>query len=191
MELNQVMHISYKDILGAGLVVGAGLLIIFFILLVILLIFYSRKRYYERIRLGNPKLDKPTEKKRFAWIRGIARAIILIILICGIALMLFYLVKTGMSIATTKDATPKGLEIGAANLSEEVAETPEQEAILNLSNEQAVLIEEPGSAMNQTAKSSPFMDGAKEFILTYAGYIALGFIILIILISVLGARKQN
>lgn len=191
MAITLIMHVGVQDLLGAFAVVGLCLLAILFIFLIVLVITYQRKRYYQRIRLGSPNLSKPDQNRPSNAIRWLIRIILIILVIAAVVLMLFYLANQASILA------PAGVEklnstsnISNANISDK-ENTPvnytRNASVENISSGES----QANTTLSQAAGGVSVGEKVREFMLAYAGYIIAGFIILIILISVLGSKKSN
>lgn len=189
---NLVMAFGASDVFGALIVLNLCLAAVLFTLLAVLVISQSTRKYYARIRLGSPRLDRAGRRGISDAMRILARAVVILLIIAAIVLILFYLARLGMGIISSIPADNNG---NATNLS--VASKPVAEALPAKTVENSGLGREP-AALNSTNATSPkpisggsIIEKLREFIFTYAGYVIAGFLILIILISVLGNRRQD
>jgi len=192
MTTNLVMQVGALDIIGALIIINICLMIILFALFIVVVITSSRRKYYDRIKLASPKISGPPGKAVSDVLRWIVRIVIALLIIAALVLLLFYLAKLGMTLISP---VVKGNQSNMINLTNNSSLPAKSNISEKPVNKSKTGINLTTNSTNMTllpaAGALTFMDKIKDFALTYAGYVIVGFIILIILISVLGGRKQD
>jgi hypothetical protein len=155
------------------LLFSCAMLLLLLGLLVIYLLSGEGQSYYGRIYLREPRIDASSDRRMAAMLRSILKIIVIVAIIVAIVLFGYYLIRqmppvTGMvGNASLKNSTNITAKIPAKNISV---------TALNL------------SLSNVTAKPT-IIGSLKELVLNYAGYVIVGIIILIILISAINRKE--
>jgi hypothetical protein len=192
MTTNLVMQVGALDIIGGLIIINICLMVLLFALLVVVIITSRRRKYYDRIRLASPKISGPPGKAVSDVLRWIARIVIALLIIAALVLLLFYLAKLGVTLISPVAKGNQSNMINLTNNSGLLAKSNISEKPINKSKTGINLtVDSTNTTLLPAAEAVTLMGKMRDFALTYAGYVIVGFIILIILISVLGGRKQD
>jgi len=155
------------------------LLFSLFVLLIAALTRVSSGKYYSRIRLREPKIGRRNVYNMWQIFKWLLRVVIVIAIIVALFFLIYYSIKlapiaigrVGGHLSNSKEnQTSKGSQNPTTSvLSENLTDEPQ------------------GLSVNQGGKASS-TELFSRIIMDYGGYVILGFIILIILVSVIGRK---
>lgn len=188
------------------ILINLGLVAVLFAFLVSYLMIYRRRRYYRRIRLNRPEINKTVEEETNISIKWIGVGILILLILCVIFMFVFNFSKGAQdqNIATEieENISEAGTQELAAANEGLGASLPEAETHLeaalddeDVEETEVIAVQEPSTiepdTSANTSEKNKLGGAVQGFMLTYAGYILAGIIILIILISVLSSRKTE
>jgi hypothetical protein len=157
------------------------LLFTLFVLLAAYLVRQGSSKYYNRIRLREPKISKKKGSDKGQAFRLALRVIIVIAIVVALFFIIYYAIKLApVAMAKLKGdlSGPKGNQT-----------TQTTQNITNPTQNKSIA-SQPGNLSGTPEEKANAAGLLSRVIMNYGGYVILGFILLIILVSVIG-RKIN